>query len=100
VLSLQNFPASVEIVKTLEAAENFHAHALKKACFATIFTYGQHLLKDPAFLELSQPLLLEMLCDFAERRVVHMPGVPTVPPGFPPLEETNNNTQERKKRRS
>ena len=75
----------MEIVKTLEAAESFNTPALKQACFATIFTYGQHLLKDPAFKALSQPILLELLCYFAQQRVSHMPELAAKPPVLPPL---------------
>ena len=75
----------MEIVKTLEAADSFNATTLKQACFATIFTYGQHLLKDPAFKALSQPILLELLCYFAQQRVSHMPELAAKPPVLPPL---------------
>ena len=75
----QNYPATVEIAKFLEAAESYNAPTLKQACFATIFTYGQQMLADPAFQTLPQPLLLEMLRDFAQRRIAYVPGVPIYP---------------------
>ena len=83
----QNYPASVDIIATLNAAETYGASTLRKACFATIFAYGQHLLSDFAFNSLSPKLTLEMLRDFAQRRCVHMPEMPVFPPVMPVMED-------------
>jgi len=76
----QNYPVSVNIFKTLEAAKLYRAEALKKACFSVIFTYGQQFLVDATPDMISHELALEMLSDFATRRAIHMPNMPPPKP--------------------
>jgi hypothetical protein len=73
----QNYPVSVNIFKTLEAAKLYRAEALKKACFSVIFTFGQQFLVDATQDMISHELALEMLRDFAARRTEHMPNMLT-----------------------
>jgi len=84
---VQNYPGSADIVPTLKAAEAHNAASLKKACFATLFAYGRHLLfdDDEAFETLSHKTVLDMLRDHAQRRAKHMPDVPVIPPALPPV---------------
>ena len=76
----QNYPVSVNIFKTLEAAKLYRSEALKKACFSVIFTYGQQFLVDATPDMISHELALEMLSDFATRRAIHMPNMPPPKP--------------------
>jgi hypothetical protein len=52
---IQAHPVSTDIVPVLIAAETFSAPTLKRACFATLFMHGNHLLNDPAFDALPGP---------------------------------------------
>ena len=82
----QAFPASADVIGNLKTAELHNAAALKKACFATLFTYGRSfLVEDSAIEALSHATLVEMLRDFAQRRVDHVPELP--PPAAPLVEE-------------
>jgi uncharacterized beta-barrel protein YwiB (DUF1934 family) len=96
----QNYPASVDIIATLNASETYGASTLKQACFATIFAYGQHLLSDFGFNSLSPKLTLEMLRDFAQRRSVHMPEMPVLPPAMPVMEEDEEAGKQKKRKGS
>lgn len=46
------------------------ALALKEMCFESIFIRGTPILLDASFNNMPQPLLLELLRDFATRRTV------------------------------
>jgi hypothetical protein len=83
---VQSYPASASVINTLQAAEMHGAATLKKACFETLYVYGQHLLAEPTLDTLPHETAIEMLRDFASRRVEHMPGVPSSMP-FGMLEE-------------
>ena len=91
---IQNYPVSVDIFKTLEAAKLYRAEALKKACFSVIFTYGQQFLVGATPDMISHELALELLDDFAARRTEHI-GMPnTLPPKVMPSHASLWDTQE------
>ena len=61
----------MNIPSILTAASLYHAHALKEVCFEYIFVRGKDLLlNNPAFDDMPQHLLLELLRDNATRRSV------------------------------
>lgn len=91
----QAYPASADILHTLKTAEMHNAATLKKACFATLFTYGRHCLADPALEALPSHLVVELLRDFAQRRVEH---VPELPPPVAPLVVLNADDDSRKRK--
>jgi hypothetical protein len=80
----QNTPANTDIASTLAIAADTNATVLKKACFETIFNFGQHFIADPAFDDLPRELAIEMLRHFAACREDHMPSLKEkVPPALP-----------------
>jgi hypothetical protein len=90
----QNYPVTVNIFKTLEAAKLYRAEALKKACFSVIFFYGQHFLVDATPDMISHELSIEMLKDFADRRKEHIGMQNTVLPKIMPSHASLWDTQE------
>ncbi len=77
---------SLNIPSTLVLADLHRALALKEMCFECLFVRGAALLADPAFDAMAQPLLLELLRDFATRRLVRTQFV-LPPPDLPAEEE-------------
>ncbi len=53
----------------------YNAEVLKDACYETIFTHAQHLLKLSEFKELPGRVANEMLRYFAHRKEEHMPDI-------------------------
>ena len=71
----QSRPVSIDLINTLKAAEMHNAATLKQACFAILFTYGRHLLADPAVEELSHSTVTSLLRYFADRHTEHIPPI-------------------------
>jgi hypothetical protein len=81
----------MNIPATLATASLYRANALKEVCFEYIYVRGKDLLlNDPAFEEMPQHLLLELLRDYATRRSVRTQFViaAEAPPAAAPVAET------------
>ena len=69
-LSAQTAHHSLNIPSLLVTSDLHRALALKEMCFESIFIRGTSILLDASFNNMPQPLLLELLRDFATRRTV------------------------------
>jgi hypothetical protein len=69
-LSAQTAHHSLNIPSLLVTSDLHSALALKEMCFESIFIRCKSLLLDASFNNMPQPLLLELLRDFATRRIV------------------------------
>jgi hypothetical protein len=68
--SAQTAHHSLNIPSLLVTSDLHRALALKEMCFESIFIRGTSVLLDASFNNMPQPLLLELLRDFATRRTV------------------------------
>ena len=69
-LAAQTAHHSLNIPSLLVTSDLHSALTLKEMCFESIFIRGTSLLLDASFNNMPQPLLLELLRDFATRRTV------------------------------
>ena len=90
-MNSQTAHSTMNIPATLATASLYRANALKEVCFEYIYVRGKDLLlNDPAFEEMPQHLLLELLRDYATRRSVRTQFViaAEAPPAAAPVAET------------